>query len=88
MIAGMTLEDWFAGQVIAAMIGSDPAYANQRDKNGQLCGIEATRLANLSKNAYQTAEAMLQVRATLHPRTPGEPRPAAASVPPRTTSAT
>lgn len=78
MIAGMTLEDWFAGQIIASMIGSDPAYANQRDKNGQLCGIDAARLANLSKNAYQAAEAMCQVRATLHPPK-RQPQPAAAT---------
>jgi len=34
---GMTLKDWFAGPIIAAMLGSDPANSSQRDKNGQLC---------------------------------------------------
>jgi len=65
MIPGMTLQDWFAGQIIAAMIGSDPAYSSTRDKDGRLCGIEPARLANMSKNAYQTAEAMMKARATV-----------------------
>jgi hypothetical protein len=26
---GMTLKDWFAGQIIAAMVGSDPSNSNQ-----------------------------------------------------------
>jgi hypothetical protein len=63
MIPGMTLQDWFAGQVIAAMLGSDSSFASQRDDNGRLCAIEPTRLANIAKNAYQTAEAMMQARA-------------------------
>jgi hypothetical protein len=61
----MTLQDWFAGQIIAAMVGSDSSYSNQRDPNGRLCGIESTRLANLAKNAYQAAEALMQARATV-----------------------
>jgi len=60
---GMTLKDWFAGQVIAAMLGSDPANSNQRDSNGQLCQMDQTKVANLAKSAYQIAEAMMQVRA-------------------------
>jgi hypothetical protein len=63
MLPGMTIHDWFAGQIIAAMIGSDPAYSSTRDKDGRLCGIEPARLANMSKNAYQIAEAMMQARA-------------------------
>lgn len=62
MIPGLTLQDWFAGQIIAAMIGSDPAYSSQRDQNGRLCGIDGARLANLANNAYQAAEAMMQAR--------------------------
>ncbi len=68
MIAGMTLEDWFAGQIIAAMIGSDPAYSNNRDPNGRLCGIEPAKIENLTKNAYQVAAAMMQARPTVRPR--------------------
>jgi hypothetical protein len=63
MIPEMTLQDWFAGQVMAAMIGSDPAYASTRDNDGRLCGIEPARLVNMSKNAYQAAAAMMQARA-------------------------
>lgn len=58
----MTLQDWFAGQIMAAMIGSDGSFANQRDKNGQLCGIEPTRLANLAKNSYQVADSLMKAR--------------------------
>jgi hypothetical protein len=60
---GMTLKDWFAGQVIAAMVGSDPSNASQRDSNGQLCKMEQSKLANMARSAYQVAEAMMQVRA-------------------------
>jgi len=67
MLPGMTLQDWFAGQIIAAMIGSDPAYSSTRDNDGRLCGIEPARLANMTKNAYQTAEAMMQARAAAGP---------------------
>ena len=85
MIPGMTLQDWFAGQIIAAMIGSDPANSNQRDQNGRLCGIETARLANMTKNAYQSAESMLQSRAALYPHLQptgvvGTPRPTPAPI--------
>ena len=60
---GMTLEDWFAGQVIAAMLGSDPSNSSQRDCNGQLCKMDQSKLANMAKGAYQVAAAMMQVRA-------------------------
>jgi hypothetical protein len=59
---GMTLKDWFAGQIIAAMLGSDPANSSQRDSNGQLCKMDPCKVANLTKGAYQVAEAMMQVR--------------------------
>jgi hypothetical protein len=62
MTPGMTLQDWFSGQVIAAMVGSDSTFASQRDQNGRLCGIEVTRLANIAKNAYQIAAAMMAAR--------------------------
>ena len=61
---GMTLKDWFAGQIIAAMLGSDPSNSNQRDKNGQLCKMDQSKLVNIAKSAYQAAEALMQVRAT------------------------
>jgi hypothetical protein len=61
---GMTLKDWFAGQIIAAMLGSDPSNSSQRDNNGQLCQMDPAKLANMAKSAYQAAEALLQVRAT------------------------
>jgi hypothetical protein len=60
---GMTLKDWFAGQIIAAMLGSDASNSSQRDKNGQLCKMDQAKLANMAKSAYQAAEALLQVRA-------------------------
>jgi len=60
---GMTLKDWFAGQIIAAILGSDPSNASLRDKNGQLCQMDQSKLANMAKSAYQAAEAMMQVRA-------------------------
>ena len=60
---GMTLKYWFAGQIIAAMLGSDASNASQRDKNGQLCEMDTAKLSNLAKSAYQAAEALLQVRA-------------------------
>ena len=60
---GMTLKDWFAGQIIAAMLGSDPANSSQRDKNGQLCKMDQSKLSNMARSAYQVAEAMMQVRA-------------------------
>ena len=59
----MTLKDWFAGQIIAAMLGSDPANSSQRDCNGQLCQMDPTKLANMAKNAYQAAEVLMQIRA-------------------------
>jgi hypothetical protein len=59
----LTLRDWFAGQVIAAMIGSDAALSAQRDENGRHCGFNASRLANMATNAYQAAEALIQARA-------------------------
>lgn len=62
VIPGMTLQDWFAGQILASMIGSDPMNANNRDENGRLCGMEPTRLANMAKAAYQAAEALAQCR--------------------------
>ena len=62
-IQGMTLKDWFAGQIIAAMLGSDPSNSSQRDSNGQLCKLDQSKLANMAKSAYQVAEAMMQVRA-------------------------
>ncbi len=65
MFPGMTMQDWLAGEIIAALLGSDPANANQRDPNGRLCGIEPARMANMAKIAYQAAEAMMQHRATL-----------------------
>jgi uncharacterized protein (DUF2147 family) len=60
---GMTLNDWFAGQVIAALLGSDPSNSTQRDKNGQLCPMDEFKLANMAKTAYQAANAMMQIRA-------------------------
>jgi len=60
---GMTLKDWFAGQIIAAMLGSDPSHSSLRDKNGQLCQMEQSKLANMAKSAYQAAEALMQARA-------------------------
>jgi len=60
---GMTLNDWFAGQIIAAMLGSDPSNSTQRDKNGQLCPMDESKLANMAKTAYQAANVMMQVRA-------------------------
>jgi hypothetical protein len=60
---GMTLKDWFAGQIIAAMLGCDPSNSSQRDSNGQLCKMDQSKVANLTKSAYQIAEAMMQVRA-------------------------
>jgi hypothetical protein len=62
---GMTLKDWFAGQIIAAMLGSDPANSSQRDKNGQLCKMDQAKLENIAKSAYQAAEALMQVRAAM-----------------------
>jgi hypothetical protein len=59
---GMTLQDWFAGQIIAAMLGSDPSNSSLRDKNGQLCQMDQSKLANMAKTAYQVAEALMQVR--------------------------
>jgi hypothetical protein len=60
---GMTLEDWFAGQIMSAMLGSDPANSSQRDSNGQLCKMDQSKLTNMAKSAYQAAEALMQVRA-------------------------
>ena len=62
---GMTLKDWFAGQIIAAILGSDPSNSTQRDGNGQLCKMDQSKLANMAKSAYQVAEAMMQVRAAM-----------------------
>jgi hypothetical protein len=76
MIPEMTLQDWFAGQVIAAMIGSDPAYSSTRDNDGRLCGIEPARLQNMATNAYQAAEAMMKVRAGAPAKEPVVRRPA------------
>jgi hypothetical protein len=59
----MTLKDWFAGQIVAAMLGSDPAYSSQRDANGQLCTMDPSKLTNIAKSAYMAAEALMQVRA-------------------------
>jgi hypothetical protein len=64
---GMTLKDWFAGQIIAAMLGSDAANSSQRDKNGQLCKMDQAKLVNMAKSAYQAAEALLLVRADHEP---------------------
>ena len=55
-------DDWFAGQIIAAMLGSDP-NSTQRDNNSQLCSMDEPKLANMAKTAYQAANAMMQVRA-------------------------
>ena len=63
---GMTLTDWFAGQIIAAMLGSDSSNSSQRDKNGQLCKMDQARLANMAKSAYQAADALMQVRGADH----------------------
>jgi hypothetical protein len=60
---GMTLKDWFAGQIIAAMLSSDASSAVQRDENGRLCAFDKSRLANLAKNAYQAAGALMDARA-------------------------
>lgn len=60
---GMTLKDWFAGQVIAAMIASDSSFSGMRDKNGQHCELDKAKLNNMAKNSYQAAEAMMQARA-------------------------
>lgn len=62
-IPGMTLRDWIAGQVIAAMISSDASFSGMRDKNGQHCELDKPKLNQMAKNSYQTADAMLQVRA-------------------------
>jgi hypothetical protein len=58
----MTLNDWFAGQIMAAMLGSDPSNSSHRDSNGQLCGMDQTKLVNMAKTAYQVANALMQVR--------------------------
>jgi hypothetical protein len=62
-LPGMTLKDWFAGQIVAAMMGSDPSNSNQRDSNGQLCKMDQSKLVNMARSAYQVAEAMMQARA-------------------------
>lgn len=74
---GMSLKDWFAGQVIAAMIASDPAFSGVRDKNGQHCEIDKAKLNNMAKNSYQAAEAMMQARpaTTTKEAEPAAPRP-------------
>jgi hypothetical protein len=59
----MTLKDWFAGQIIAAMLGSDSSNSSQRDKNGQLCKMDQAKLANWATSSYQAAEALMQARA-------------------------
>lgn len=61
---GMTLRDWFAGQVIAAMISSDSSFSGMRDKNGQHCELDRAKLNNMAKNSYQAADAMLAARCT------------------------
>lgn len=61
---GMTLRDWFAGQVIAAMIASDSSFSGMRDKNGQHCELDRAKLNNMAKNSYQAADAMLLARGT------------------------
>ena len=89
MTPDMTLLDWFAGQILSSMIGSDPSNANNRDENGRLCGMEPARLANMAKAAYQAAEALVQarpvqvapVRPTIAKITP--PRDPASAVEPR-----
>ena len=48
---GMTLKDWFAGQIVAAMLGSDPSNSSQRDQNGQPCAMDKSKLANIAKSA-------------------------------------
>jgi hypothetical protein len=62
-LPAMTLKDWFAGQIVAAMMGSDPSNSNQRDSNGQLCKMDQSKLTNMARSAYQVAEAMMQARA-------------------------
>jgi hypothetical protein len=60
---GMTLNDWFAGQIMAGLLGSDPSNSTQRDKNGQLCPMDEPKLVNMAKTAYQAANALMRVRA-------------------------
>jgi hypothetical protein len=62
-IPGMTLRDWIAGQVISAMISSDAAFSGMRDKNGQHCELDKSKLNQMAKNSYQAADAMLLARA-------------------------
>lgn len=71
-IPGMTLRDWIAGQVIAAMISSDAGFSGMRDKNGQHCELDKSKLQQMAKNSYQAADAMLHAR-TPETKTP-EPR--------------
>ena len=61
-VPGMLLGDWFAGQIFAAMLGSDPSNSSQRDDNGQPCRMDRTKLTNMAKSAYQAADALIQVR--------------------------
>lgn len=55
MAAGMTLRDWFAGQVIAAIFSSPGLNPAAKE-----AGITPTRCAAVS--AYQLADAMLEAR--------------------------
>ena len=60
---GMTLRDWFAGQMAAAILGSDPSNSSPRDGNGQLCKIDQSKVKNLAHSAYQIADALMLARA-------------------------
>ena len=55
---GMSLRDWFAGQALTGII------ANPHEPNGETWGEIIT---NLSRSAYQYADAMLAERAKRMP---------------------
>jgi hypothetical protein len=58
-VNGMTLRDWFAGQAMRGLLGTDPTKSNFWDYP------KGAKVEDwLSRNAYQIADAMIAARNT------------------------
>ena len=61
---GMTLQDWIARQVIAAVLGSDPSNLVAEIGTANFVRWMSVQAgADMAKTAYQAAEVLMQVRA-------------------------
>lgn len=61
---GMSLRDWFAGQALAGLLASEPAWFTRMSSDCPATAVP-DREEHIASHAYSLADAMLTVRKQL-----------------------